>query len=252
MKDIDTQAPKLWWRLTFCVICVFVYCYFALARTTDSNEVELPEQLDAYVANQVSFMSYPMPPLPEREAAATELPIEEHITNSPTASQPGTAQQTVDTPQIDESDLLSIDMTISMPTNAQHIRKLGKFLYQCVNIGFGHVLDDKSNTSIQIIHDAASPKSNIYRRTQQALFPNERHWQQLYGRHARYLRIYPAWFDKNLISYINQNLHGDTLQSLKASYSLRNNVLQLVDISINDRPISQSWALVNGYELGCR
>lgn len=253
INKLDIQNPTFYWVLTLCVIFVFTYCFIALSNSTQSIDAELPEQMDTFVADQMSFKSFPMPPLPMPKIPATEeLPIDEQVTNSNSTSQPNTSQQPDNTAHIDESDLLSIDMTIKMPSNGQHSRELGKFLYQCVNIGFGYTIDDKHNTSIQVIHDATYPQSSIYRRTQQALFPNERHWRQVYGRNERYLRIYPAWFDNILISYINQNLHGDTLQSLKATYSLRNNVLQLIDIRINGSPISQIWELANGYELGCR
>lgn len=254
------EGQSAWWKLTLCALTIFMVCIYLLERQSHTIAVEIPQNTDSQIVNNVAFIPYSFPSVPnpqkdspvssdtltQRRDEASQAPPTQ--TESNITEPDGAVSNTI----VDENDLVSIDMKIRMPLSNKHIKALGRFLYQCVNIGFGYVDREQTATDIYVVHPTQSERSAIFRRTQNLLFSNEKHWQQRYGETKNYMRFYPAWIDKRLLSYINQNLHGQALESLTATYSLQNNLLQLVDISINGQALAQVWTLANGYELGCR
>ncbi|GEM_PF-6077223 len=268
-----TLSTKVWWILTLLALFIFVLCYWLLLQHQDVNSEtppQIPLETPTTITNDMNFLSYSFPSAPNSantnissstshtSKGETTVPavdastaLENSVTESPAdnSSEPKNERQTER--RITEEDLTAINMTITMPSDRRQFNSIGRYLYQCVNIGFAHLQKSEETDSIKVIHDTKYQNSSIFRSTQNALFSNEKHWQRIHGADKQYLRIYPVWFDQNLLLYVNQNLKGEALRSLSATYILSNQLLQLKDIKLNGQTLPQVWTLADGYELGC-
>ena len=262
MNNFDRQNPVFWWMLTLCLVTLIVSHFYVFTHLSYEVDAQKPSsEMDVAQVVDLSFAAYDFPSTPTKLATPAKLAAPAATLNSaavsPTSDKSATAiehrtyEQNPSISPVELQDLASITMMINMPHSETQKRALGKFLYQCVKIGFGYIPSNFNSESIQVIRPSTYQHSAIFRITNTSFFTNEKHWRQAYGQQQQYVRIYPSWFDERLLHQINQNTKGEKLTSLNATYVFQQNLLQLKDIQLNGRPLAQVWSLANGYELGC-
>ncbi|MGQ8365708.1 hypothetical protein [Glaciecola sp. 1036] len=141
---------------------------------------------------------------------------------------------------------------ISMPLDQMQHNALGTFLYQCVGIGFGSITYNKAAAELIYLSKSRTTPSKILRRVNKTLFSFEKQLTTAYEKQNNLVRLYPMWFDLQLVEMINSHSPQSELKSFTAEYELNNKRLWLKNIVINGQDIAGKWLLANGANASCQ
>ena len=232
------SSEKHWWLLNLgvSVFMLFVFYFISL----QDNELSQPE-----IAKEEISQKRRLPKLSSRV-----LPSPPNITaQNKAVATPPNVQKTKT--ELNRDDLGEVDLSINLPGDSRMRERIGRYLYQCVGIGFGVLKQSQGDYELTVLKESQYSASQILRRVEQNFYVNEKHWQRSVGDTGEFVRVYPRWLDDKLVSLIEQNMHSDSLSSFTASYQLNNRKLQLIDIYINDTAVNQVWTLAQAGDLLC-
>jgi hypothetical protein len=139
----------------------------------------------------------------------------------------------------------SISIELAWPNESSARQGLFTFLYQCIGMKFG-VLNNKkvtlAKTFYQNVNDEQQP-SEWLRIAQGQLAIQERLWLQQYNLSGTPVRLFPKVLDWQLAKFINIQLNGKPLKSLRAFYKYDHQRLVLNNIRLNGQWLSEEWTL---------
>jgi hypothetical protein len=141
----------------------------------------------------------------------------------------------------------SINIELAWPNESSARQGLFTFLYQCLGMKFG-VLNNKKVTLAKTFYqnvnanDEQQP-SEWLRIAQGQLASQERLWLQQYHLSGTPVRLFPKVLDWQLAKFINIQLNGKPLKSLRAFYKYDHQRLMLNNIRLNGQWLSAEWTL---------
>jgi hypothetical protein len=149
-------------------------------------------------------------------------------------------------------DMAGSQLQITMPKTAHEQHRLNAFLYNCVGIGLGALINRNAVPEVMPLTALPNNPSTLLRRVTGTISAKERQLQSAYAPGEALLRIYPQQFDMILSRHIASHLHGASLSAFLAQYRLTQQRLYIENIRINGEALNSNWLLFDGHSADCR